>query len=232
MNGKVLITGTSRGIGRATASLFLSKGYEVIGIDKDPWVILDKNYTHHQVDIREADRLPVLTDIKYIINNAGVLYDREEPMSNNVYGTFNVEDAYVSRNLETLEAIVNLSSIAALDGQDEREYVCSKGALISYTKYLANELAFHGVRVNCIIPGAGETEMNLLYIEDPDVYEAVEQQNLVGRWGQPEECARAIYFMCVDATFTTGETLLVDGGELVKNRYVRGKGETRPYDWG
>lgn len=228
---KVLITGSSHGIGKATAELFLFKGFEVIGIDREPTSIIDSSYVHHRVDIRDKFNLPKLSGIRYIINNAGVLYDIDEPMQNNLYGAFNIEDMYIKENLESLEAIVNLSSIAALDGQDEREYVCSKGAIISYTIYLANELANWGVRVNCIIPGAGYTDMNKLYIEDPEVYKEVGEQNLLKRWGQPIENAKAIYFLCVDATFTTGETLKVDGGELIKNRYVRGKGEVRPYDY-
>lgn len=228
---KVLITGTSHGIGWASALLFLSRGYEVHGIDIDGDFVNLPGYTHHIVDVRDRYALPDITGIRYIVNNAGVLYDKDYPIDVNLYGAFNIEDKYVPANIKTLKAIVNLSSIAALDGQDEREYVCSKGALVSYTRYLANNLAQFGIRVNCIIPGAGETDMNKLYIEDPDVYRKVCEQNLMGRWGKPEENAKAIYFMCVDATFTTGETLLVDGGELIKNRYVRGLGETGPYDY-
>lgn len=227
---KVLITGSSHGIGQATAHLFLDKGFEVIGIDKEPSEISREFYTHYQVDITEVAKLPHIDNLTYIINNAGVLYDNEQPMQTNVYGTFNIEDTYFKVNIHTLNAIVNVSSIAALDGQDEREYVCSKGALISYTFYLANELAPYGVRVNCLVPGAGYTDMNKLYIEDPEVYEQIGEQNLLKRWGQSSENAKAIYFLCKDATFTTGEILKVDGGELIKNRYVRGKGETRTYD--
>lgn len=228
--GKVLITGTSRGIGREAALLFVRNGFEVIGIDREESSIDIPGYFHLVRDIRDKDKLPPINGITHIVNNAGVLYDYEEPMQNNLYGAFNIEDVYVKPNLGNLSSIVNISSIAALDGQDEREYTCSKGALISYTVYLANNLAPYGVRVNCLIPGACETEMNKLYIDDPEVYRRVGEQNLIGRWGRPEESARAIYFLCVDATFTTGETLLVDGGELIKNRYIRGKGEKRPYD--
>lgn len=228
--GKVLVTGTVHGIGRATSLLFVNKGFEVIGIDREESSIDVPGYTHLVRDIRDKDKLPFIKGITHIVNNAGVLYDYEEPMQNNLYGTFNIEDVYVKPNLGSLSSIVNLSSIAALDGQDEREYTCSKGALISYTIYLANNLASHGVRANCVIPGAGETDMNKLYIDDPEVYERVGEQNLMRRWGTAEENARAIYFLSVDATFTTGETLLVDGGELIKNRYIRGKGEKRPYD--
>lgn len=228
--GTVLITGTSHGIGRSTAELFIQKGYQVVGIDRDVAPFYCSAYTHYQVDIRHKDELPNLSPVEYIVNNAGVLYDAEEPMSVNLYGVFNIEDKYVRKSLGTLKAIVNLSSIAAFSGQDEREYCCSKGAVVSYTIYLANALGKHGVRVNCAVPGAGETDMNNLYIQDLDVYNRVAQQNLLGRWGNPEEFAKLIYFACVDATFSTGSVFTADGGELIKNSFVRFKGETRPYD--
>ena len=138
--GRVLITGTSRGIGRETALLFVRNGFEVIGIDREESSIDIPGYFHIVRDIRDKDKLPPMNGITHIVNNAGVLYDYEEPMQINLYGAFNIEDVYVKPNLGNLSSIVNLSSIAALDGQDEREYTCSKGALISYTIYLANNL--------------------------------------------------------------------------------------------
>jgi NAD(P)-dependent dehydrogenase (short-subunit alcohol dehydrogenase family) len=227
---KVLITGTSHGIGRATAILFILRGFEVIGIDKDKsYIYPDSRYTHLKCDVR--NKLPVMLDkFTYIINNAGVLYDKEGPMSVNLYGMFNIEDNYVKQSLGVLKAIVNVGSIAGINGIADREYVCSKGAVVSYTAYLANELAGHGVRVNCVVPGAGDTDMNELYKDSPDVYEEIANQNLLKRWGLPEEFAKAIYYLCEDATFTTGTSLIVDGGELIKNKYIRYPGETRPYD--
>ena len=225
----VLVTGSSSGIGYATAQLFCDNGYFVVGIDKLPAQLVHRRYRHYTVDIRDKDNLPEVSNIGHLILNAGVLYDIEDTIGTNIYGTFNCEDVYVRPNLKTLESIVILSSIAAHDGQDDRGYVASKGALISYTRYLANQLAPFGVRVNSLSPGAGRTNMNEKYIRDAGVYEAVAQQNLLKRWNEPEECAKAIYFFAVDATFCTGQDLLIDGGERIYTRYVYGIDEDRAY---
>ena len=213
---KVLITGSSYGIGRATSELFLKEGYIVWGLDTKPPSIKNDNYYHYQCDVTDINSLPTLYGATYIINNAGVLYEEEEPMKVNIGGVFNIEEKYIKTNLETLKAVVNAGSITVYDGQDNREYTCSKGALHAYTIYLCNELGKFGIRVNTIAPGS--------------VYDEVSHQNILGRWGKPEESAEAIFFLCVKATFTTGSTLFIDGGELVKTRFVRSKDEVRPYD--
>lgn len=226
----VLLTGSSQGIGKATAELFLSKGYKVYGLDILESHIEHSNYHHIVCDVSDINTLPDISDIEYVINNAGVLYPEDDPIKVNVYGAFNVEEKYIKTNLDTLKAVVNAGSIAVYDGQDSREYDCSKGALHAYTAYLCNELGRFGIRVNNIAPGSGETELNIDYTSDKDVYEAIARENILGRWGTPEESAKAVYFLCVHATFTTGATLFVDGGELVKTRHVRYQGEVRPYD--
>ena len=224
----VLISGSSSGIGEASAKLFLDKGFIVHGIDRNEATVVHNDYHHYVVDIREFDKLPSLSNISHLVFNAGVLYDHEDTIGTNIYGTFNCEDKYVRSNLQTLESIVILSSIAAHDGQDDRGYVASKGALISYTRYLANQLASFGIRVNSLSPGAGETSMNKKYMLK-EVYDAVAQENLLRRWNQPEEIAKAVYFMCIDNTFCTGTDLLLDGGERIKTRYVYGPGEGPVY---
>ena len=226
----VLLTGSSQGIGRATAELFLSKGYKVWGLDVLPASVVHENYTHIVCDVSDVNTLPDISGIEYVINNAGVLYPKDDPMKINVIGVFNIEEKYIKTNIKSLKAVVNAGSIAVYDGQDSREYNCSKGALHAYTAYLCNELGRYGIRVNNIAPGSGETELNADYIADKEVYDKIASQNILGRWGKPEESAKAIYFLCVDATFTTGNTLFVDGGELVKTRHIRAKGEVRPYD--
>jgi 3-oxoacyl-[acyl-carrier protein] reductase len=228
--GRVILTGSSGGIGGATARLFMDKGYEVYGLDIKPATVEACDFYHHyQCDIRDKSTLPPIYDVNYVIMNAGVLQKDEDPIGVNVYGTLNTEDVYVRPNLKTLKSVVILSSTAAIDGQDCREYVISKGGLLSYTKHLANQLAPWKIRVNSVTPGAGRTEMNNRHTIDPKTYDAVGNQNLMNRWGEPEESAEAIYYMAVKATFTTGANLMVDGGEMVNSRYVYAKNEEREY---
>ena len=68
---KVLVTGSSRGIGKAIAELFLKRGHEVIGIDREAQSIFDSAYTHYEADVREKEKLPELSGIEILINNAG-----------------------------------------------------------------------------------------------------------------------------------------------------------------
>ena len=224
----VLITGTSSGIGAATADLFIQKGYDVIGIDRKPPILDHRHFQHYTADIRDKHQLPLIGGLSYLILNAGVLYREEDPIGVNLYGTFNCEDIYIKGNLDSLRAVVILSSTAAHDGQDCREYVASKGGLLSYTRHLAQLLAVYGIRVNSLSPGAGETPMNRGFMDD-ETYKAVAEANMMKRWNQPEECAKYVYFMAVDATFTTGADLLIDGGEMIRTRYVWGKHEVPDY---
>ena len=228
--GNVLITGTTYGIGRATAILFEKKGYTVYGIDCESSSLALDNYHHYQVDIRNLNDLPDLPELDYIINNAGVLEPEKDPIGVNILGTFNIEDKYIKPNVKkSLKAVVNVISITAYLGLDERYYTASKGGLMSYTKHLANVLGKYGIRVNSVSPGAGLTELTEKYIKSSDVYDKVAKSNLLNRWGEPEENAKAIYFLAVDATFTTGQDILVDGGEAIMNRYIPSEEEPIEY---
>ena len=87
---KILITGSSKGIGLAVAKFFIEKNYEVIGIDKLPSSISDIRYTHYQVDVRNKEALPSLKGINYIFNNAGV--QNEDDIEVNLVGAINIAE--------------------------------------------------------------------------------------------------------------------------------------------
>jgi 3-oxoacyl-[acyl-carrier protein] reductase len=116
--------------------------------------------------------------------------------------------------MKTGGRIINVSSVSsvlAVEGQGV--YSATKGAVNSMTATLAKELAPSGIRVNCVAPGVVDTEMNACY--DEEAMEALAEKTPLGKIGDPEEIAKAIFFLASEnASFITGQTLTVDGGFL------------------
>jgi 3-oxoacyl-[acyl-carrier protein] reductase len=109
-------------------------------------------------------------------------------------------------------AIVNVSSIVGIHGNPgQTNYSASKAGIIGFTKALARELGVRGVRANVVAPGYVKTRLTDVLPED--LQQAMLTNTPLGRLGDPEDVARAVRFLCSDeASFITGEVLLVDGG--------------------
>ena len=140
---KVLITGSSRGIGKAVALRFLSLGYEVVGIDLLPSSIDNLNYKHYICDIKKYDDLPDVTDIDYLFNNAG-LQNCPDDIENNLVGTINVTKKYGFQ--ESIKSILFNASASASTGFEFDRYVASKAGIVGYMKHIAclvNQECFH-----------------------------------------------------------------------------------------
>jgi 3-oxoacyl-[acyl-carrier protein] reductase len=112
--------------------------------------------------------------------------------------------------------IVNTCSIASVQGRPNRiGYCAAKGGFLTFTKALAADLSDKNIRVNALAPGMIETPMNQALADDPEVGSAWNNENLVGRWGQPDDVAKAAVFLASsDADFITGSTIQVDGGSI------------------
>ena len=213
---KVLITGTTRGIGKETALLFLEKGHEVIGIDRDPASITHTAYTHYILDIRDKEAYPSLEPIDILINNAGV--QNEDDIDINLKSLINITEKYGIH--EKIKSIVNIGSASAHTGAEFAEYAASKGGVLAYTKNVALRIAKYGATCNSLDFGGILTELNTCVIEDPDLWNQIMDQTPLKRWATPREAAIWIYFIAVHNKFCTGENILIDGLEAGNSKFI------------
>lgn len=239
-----VITGASKGIGRAIAELFAKKGFNVVicyNSSAEDALSLENELRNSscsvasfKADVKSTEDIKALFEFAYdkfgsidvLINNAGVsqiklLNDMTDDDINNLNGTNFIGSVKCVREAipymlkNHSGAIVNVSSMWGITGAScESVYSGTKGALISFTKAIAKELGPSGIRVNCVAPGVIDTDMN----KDLSNETMVElcQSTPLGRIGKPSDVAEAVYFLCSDrASFITGQTLSVDGGFCV-----------------
>jgi 3-oxoacyl-[acyl-carrier protein] reductase len=229
---EVFVTGAARGIGKAVAERFAEDGWDVVihynqSRERAEQLADKLGGETVQGDLSDDGDLEQLKTIlvedppDVLVNNAGVAIGDEpgDPDSGEWQKTLDVNLTAASElarvTAEAMEegAIVNVTSIRGLPHGARpgiSAYCASKAGLESITKSLSQHFAPE-VRINSVAPGFHDTEMN----EDlPEDYRAeVEEDTPMGRFGKPEETADAVYFMASDqASFITGETLVVDGG--------------------
>ncbi len=211
----ILITGTSRGIGKAIAQLFLQKGHEVYGFDINKETIQDEHYHHYIVDIVD-DELPSLPEIDILINNAGV--QDGDPIAVNLRGTIRVSEVYAFS--PSIRSVLFIASASASTGAEFPEYTASKGGVVSYMKNLASRLAPKGATVNSLSPGGVNNELNEHILNDKKLYEEVLNETMLHRWADVEEIAEWAYFLTVVNRSMTAQDVLVDNGEAAKFNFV------------
>ena len=233
-----LITGGTKGIGKAIALAFLQQGYEVVlNYDSDetaalaaqeefnmmgycPLLLRADVSDEKQVVDMFRDFFSIYGKIDVLVNNAGisqinVFQDTTPEEWDRIFGV-NVKGAYlccrevVDKMIGRGGSIINISSIWGEVGAScEVAYSASKGAVIAFTKALAKELAPSKVRVNCVSPGVIDTGMNA-HLSSSEMDELINQIPL-GRLGRPEEVAKACVYLAENA-YVTGEVLSVGGG--------------------
>lgn len=241
MKKTVLITGASRGIGRATALRFAREGYTVLigyrerlsdalAVKK---LITDGGGRAEVFCVDVADFNAVCSCVKglekeygvisTLVLNAGISLtkqindttpeDWDRVFNVNVKGAYNLVKATLDGMIsQKFGRIVTVSSVWGEVGAScEVAYSASKAALIGFTKALAKELAPSNITVNCVTPGVIDTEMNACYTAEERA--ALEGEIPAGRYGTPEEVADAIYFLAAEGNgYVTGEVLGVNGG--------------------
>jgi 3-oxoacyl-[acyl-carrier protein] reductase len=233
LEGKTaLVTGGSRGIGRAIASELAGAGAAVVvgyrsGAEEAETVASEIGGRAIQADVSDGEEARRLVEeageIDILVNNAGITRDGllmrmpdddwNSVLGTNLGGVFHTCRA-ASRGMLKRRAgsIVNLSSIVGVHGNPgQTNYAAAKAGIIGFTKSLARELGNRGVRANVVAPGYISTRLTE---ELPgELKELMLQNTPLGRFGSPEDVAGAVRFLCSDeASFITGEVLLVDGG--------------------
>lgn len=215
---KVLITGTSSGIGKETAEYFLMHGHEVIGIDRRTTTIKDSMYQHWVADVRNKDSLPYYADIDILVNNAGTV-DPEESIDTNLRGYINVTEKYAFQ--KNIKAVVNVCSLSARAGLENGYYSASQGGRVAYSRHLAMVLGKkYGATVNCISPGAVLTKLEPDIYSNPTLVKAIAEENILKKWIMPYEIAQWIYFIAVTNKSMTGQDILIDAGEEANYNFI------------
>ena len=213
---KILITGTSQGIGKAIAEKFLSEGHDVIGIDRNPSTIDNNSYEHHICDVRDYEGLPQVQDVEILINNAGV--QNEDDINVNLKALIHITEKYgVQQNIKS---ILNIGSASAHTGSEFPEYCASKGGVVAYTKNVALRVAQFGATCNSLDPGGVFTPLNDCVVNDPELWNEIMEQTPLKKWATPSDIAQWAYFLTVINNFCTGQSIVVDGGESINSHFV------------
>ena len=213
---KVLITGTSQGIGKAIAERFLSEGHIVLGIDRQESGIEHSVYSHYVCDVRDYEKLPEIDGVDILINNAGT--QNEADIDINLKALIRITEKYGVR--PGIKSVLNIGSASGHTGAEFPEYCASKGGVMAYTKNVAMRVAQYGATCNSLDPGGVITPLNDCVMNDPELWAEIMDETPLRRWATAEEMADWAYFLTVTNKFCTGQNILVDGGESINYNFV------------
>lgn len=219
---RLLVTGSSNGIGEACVHYFLENApfCEITGFDTvEPPEDLknDARFHHFNIDVSKPETFP---DLKFdiIVNNAGIQDNTEHCVDVNLKGIVNIGERYALH--EGFKSIVNVGSVSAHTGEEFPWYAASKGGILPYTKNLAYRLAQYGATCNCISPGGVLTDLNKPVIEDKELWNDIMKVTPLKRWATAEEIAEWIWFLLVQNKSMTGQDIIIDNGEMINSKFV------------
>lgn len=212
----ILITGSSRGIGKAIAEKFLKEGHKVTGFDINPGTIDNDAYTHMIVDVRNKEEFPELPPVDILINNAGV--QNGDDIAVNLTGAIDITEKYGIH--PGIKAVLMIGSACVHTGSEFPVYAASKGGLVTYSKNVALRIAKYGATCNSLDLGGVTTQLNEPVMNDRELWDRIMELTPLKRWMSPEEAADWAYFMTVVNRFCTGQNILIDGLEAGNAEFV------------
>lgn len=231
----LLISGGTRGIGKACVKLFASHGYKVSSLSRSGRSDeIIEGVTYYQCDVKDPEEVGLAVKsavrsfgaVDVLISNAGIsvsglaqdmkFTDYRDVMDTNFGGLFNLANAVIPGMVEQRSGVI--LAVSSMWGQTgascEALYSASKGAVDSYIKSLAKELGPSGIRVNAVSPGVIDTDMMKCYSDEDR--NALCAETPAGRLGTPEEVSETLYFLQSEkASFITGQIIGVNGGFLI-----------------
>ena len=179
---KVLITGTSQGIGKAIAEAFLNEGHAVVGIDRQPATITHEGYVHYVCDVRDYGNLPDVDGVEILINNAGT--QNEADIDINLKALIHITEKYGVR--EGIKSILNIGSASAHTGAEFPEYCASKGGVpLEIIQKSGAWFSYNGERI-----GQGKDNARKTLEENPalmaEIEEKIREMSAQGNLGDAE----------------------------------------------
>lgn len=214
---KVVVTGASNGMGYCAVQKFLQEGHTVYGIDIDDTDIIHPRYCHVIADVTNKSEMPRIEGVEILINNAGV-QNSERDMDVNFFGVKNATEMYGLQ--PDIKSILNQASVSAHTGAEFDEYCASKGAVLAYTKWVANQVACYGATCNSLSCGGVSTKLNKPVMDDEDCWSRIMDLTPLKKWATPEEIANWIYFLTVVNQSCTGQDIIIDNGETMLTHFV------------
>jgi len=227
----IIITGTSKGIGKKVAEYYLSLGHVVVGCSRGKPSIVQENYRHHSLDVSDEKSVKTMLRatrkefkrIDVLINNAGInrinrvedikIQDFEAVMNVNVQGPLIISKKACQLMKKNGGHVVNIASIwSTISKEGRTSYATSKAALVGLTRSLAVDFASEGILVNAVSPGFTITDLTLESLDKKEISH-IESIIPCKRMAKTSEIGELVLFLASSKnTYITGQNFVIDGG--------------------